>query len=73
MKKNIRMHKFFRTQPKRFLKFDDIINFRIEHFAREVLERKKFKSHRKKRKINKNNITGGFKFGFVSYYKKLLA
>lgn len=73
MRKNIKFHKFFRTQPHKFLKFDDIINFRIEHFAKEVLERKKFKNHRKKRKINKNSITGGFKFGFVSYYGKLLS
>ena len=72
MKVNNKFHKFFHSQPFKFIKFDDIVNFRIEHFAKEVLERKKFKSHRKKRKINKNSITGGFKFGFVSFYQKLL-
>lgn len=71
MRNNRLNHKFFRTQPNKFLRFDDIINFRIEQFAKEVLERKKFKSHRKKRKINRNNITGGFKFGFISYYARL--
>ena len=72
MNKNWQVHKFFKKNPKKYLRFDDIINYRIEHFLREILEIKKFKSHRKKKKINKNNITGGFKFGFVHYYSKLL-
>lgn len=72
MRKNWKHHKFFKTNPSKFLKFDDIINFRIEHFTQEVLEKKKFKSHRKKKRIDKNVITGGFFFGFVGYYSKLL-
>lgn len=71
MKRNWMYHRNFRKRPLQCIKFDEIINFRMEHFSTKVMALKKFKSHRKKIKSNKNNICGGFKFGFVYYYSKI--
>ena len=53
-------------QPK--VDFNFLVNSNIEHFFLRSILLKKKKSHRKKRKFNKNSFNVGWNFGFSKDY-----